>query len=78
VRLDLASLLSPVQRLSYFFVRLATGGHSGAVLMVSAGKPFGGLWTRCMDEGMRQARHWSRGEIELFAAFVSKLNACGF
>ncbi len=39
---------------------------------------FGAAWDDCVTEGMRRARHWKTCELELFAAFVSKLNSCGF
>jgi hypothetical protein len=31
-----------------------------------------------MKRGMRSATEWSVGEVELFAAFVSRINSCGY
>lgn len=39
---------------------------------------FGRPFVACMGEAMRGSRHWQRGELELFAAFVSKLNRCAY
>ncbi|MGH7490993.1 MAG: hypothetical protein ACREOO_01225 [bacterium] len=39
---------------------------------------FGQHLATCFREGMRQAREWSVGEVELFAAFVSRLNECEY
>lgn len=33
---------------------------------------------RCLQESMRKAEEWSKGEIELFAAFVSRVNQCPY
>ena len=38
------------------------------------GKPFSAL----TQTVMRESRHWSAGECELFAAFVSRKNQCPF
>ncbi len=32
----------------------------------------------CFQEGMRGGEEWSVGEVELFAAFVAKVNQCQF
>jgi len=37
---------------------------------------FGKYLAACFQQGMRGAQEWSVGEVELFAAFVSQLNAC--
>lgn len=39
---------------------------------------FGKYIARCFQEGMREATEWSVGEVELFAAFVSRLNECRY
>ncbi|MCG8349594.1 MAG: hypothetical protein MI924_17650 [Chloroflexales bacterium] len=39
---------------------------------------FGAQWSVCLHKGMSQPQTWSRGEVELFAAFVSRLNECAF
>lgn len=32
----------------------------------------------CFQEAMRKATAWTVGEVEIFAAFVSKLNQCAY
>ena len=39
---------------------------------------FGKHFNACVQEGMRQSTAWSKGEVELFAAFTSKLNSCRY
>lgn len=39
---------------------------------------FGKDFSQCLQEGMRQTTEWRKGEVELFAAFTSKVNACEF
>ena len=55
------------------------GDVAGPMLVVSYRKRyFGNNWAHCMQEGMRSLRHWSKGEIELFAAFTSSVNSCNY
>jgi hypothetical protein len=39
---------------------------------------FGKHFTALTQTVMRESRHWSAGECELFAAFVSRKNRCLF
>ncbi len=39
---------------------------------------FGSHFVDCLQEGLRESREWSQGEVELFAAFVSNLNRCEY
>jgi hypothetical protein len=39
---------------------------------------FGRHFTALTQTVMRESRHWSAGECELFAAFVSRKNKCLF
>lgn len=79
MRLPLEAHLRPVQKIvlrafSGMFVRAP-----GPVLIASFNKPFfGNGWAPCMKKGMRSAAEWSVGEVELFAAFVSRINSCGY
>ena len=78
MRLPLAQRLRPLQKLFLPLCRWLFGFPPGPILMVSYRKRyFGKLWIRCMQEGMRKSKHWTSGEVELFAAFVSNLNSCG-
>lgn len=79
MRLPLAERLRPLQKLILGIFKLAFGDAPGPVLIASYNKPFfGNGWARCMKEGMRGASEWSVGEVELFAAFVSRLNSCAY
>lgn len=39
---------------------------------------FGRHFGACLQEGLRGATHWSKGETELFAAFVAYSNRCRY
>lgn len=79
MRLPLEQRLRPVQKLALRAFKALLGGAPGPVLIASYNKRFfGNGWARCMKEGMRSATEWSVGEIELFAAFVSRINSCGY
>jgi hypothetical protein len=71
--------LSPVQKLLSRVVRLAAGQVPGPILTFSYKKDlFGKAFTACLQEAMRRPTAWTVGEVELFAAFVSKLNRCAY
>jgi hypothetical protein len=79
MRLPLEAGLRPFQKVLLRTFKLMLGDAPGPVLIASFNKRFfGNEWTRCMKEGMRGATAWSVGEIELFAAFVSRLNSCAY
>jgi hypothetical protein len=57
----------------------ARGGRVGDMTKVLAYRPafFGAAFSALVDEALHQpSAHWTQGERELFAAFVSRLNAC--
>jgi hypothetical protein len=70
----------PLQRLILNLMRVLSGGQiAGTILVLSYRRElFGEYIAPCFREGLRQAREWSIGEIELFAAFVSRLNECQY
>jgi hypothetical protein len=70
----------PLQRWILNLMRMLSGGQvAGTILVLSYRRElFGEHIAPCFREGMRQAREWSLGEIELFAAFVSRLNSCQY
>lgn len=79
MRLPLESRLRPLQKVFLRAFTLMFGRAPGPVLIASYNKPFfGNSWAPCMKQGMRSATEWSVGEIELFAAFVSRINSCGY
>jgi hypothetical protein len=69
----------PLQRLQLAILRRMSGRALGPLLMLSyRRKYFGKRFAGCLQEGLRGAREWSTGEVEMFAAFVSSLNRCRF
>lgn len=79
MRLPLEQHLRPIQKLALRAFQALLGGTPGPVLVVSYNKAFfGNGWARCMKQGMRHATEWSVGEVELFAAFVSRVNSCAY
>jgi len=79
VRIPFSERLSPIQKLGLAFWKAVIGDVPGPMLVVSYRKKFfGDYWAACMQEGMRGARHWTKGEVELFAAFTSRVNSCAY
>ena len=68
-----------LQKMQLSVLRLFAGRALEPVLMMSYRRNFFGKhWARCLQEGLRNAREWSVGEVEIFAAFVSSLNRCHY
>ncbi len=79
MRLPLEQRLRPLQKIALQALKALVGSAPGPVVIASYNKPFfGNGWAPCMKQGMRSATEWSVGEIELFAAFVSRINSCGY
>jgi hypothetical protein len=70
----------PLQKVVFGLLRAISKEHApGAMLVLSYRRElFGKYLTACFQEAMRQATEWSLGEVELFAAFVSRLNECRY
>ncbi len=70
----------PLQKVILNIVRAITGGKvPGPILVLSYHRELCGKYlAACYQEGMRKASEWSLGEVELFAAFVSRLNECKY
>jgi uncharacterized peroxidase-related enzyme len=70
----------PFQKAILSFIRTVSGGHvPGPILVMSYRRElFGKYMAASFQEGMRGAKEWSVGEVELFAAFVSHLNECKY
>jgi hypothetical protein len=70
----------PVQKAILSFIRRVSEGHvPGPILVMSYRRElFGKYLAACLREGMRRATEWTLGEVELFAAFVSRLNECKY
>lgn len=70
---------SRLQKIQLWILGAIAGRSLEPVLMMSYRRNFfGKYWARCLQEGLRHARGWSVGEVEIFAAFVSSLNRCRY
>ncbi len=70
----------PLQKAILGMIRVISGGKvPGPILVLSYRRELCGKdLAACFQEGMRRATEWSLGEVELFAAFVSRLNECKY
>ena len=69
----------PLQKIPFMLMKLVAGHVPGPVLTLAYRRElFGRYFADCLQEGMRGSHYWSVGEVELFAAFVSKLNSCRY
>lgn len=67
------------QKLVMWLINFSMGHIPGPIKLLTYRKRwFGDPYSACMQEGMRQAKSWKKAELELFAAFVSKLNECTY
>ena len=72
--------LRPLQKIALGFLRLLLQGEvPGPVVVVSYRRElFGKHIAPCYQQALRGATQWDVGEVELFAAFVSRLNQCDY
>ncbi|RMG91800.1 MAG: hypothetical protein D6706_17835 [Chloroflexi bacterium] len=70
---------SPGARVALALFKMRTGAYPGPVLALTY-RPdlLNRDFRKYIARGMSGAGCWSRGEAELFAAFVSRLNSCHF
>lgn len=54
-------------------IRLIAGRMPGPT-----GHELGKAFAACLQEAMRRSTEWTVGEVEVLAAFVSKLNRCAY
>lgn len=81
MRLDFEAEFRPLQRFKVRMMKLVTGTKHvpGPIVAASyAPKLFGTNFALALEQAMRNMTHWSVGEVELFAAFVSKQNRCAY
>lgn len=68
-----------LQKVQIFFLKSMMGYVPGPVAVSTYRRNFFGKhYNPWLEHGLRKAKHWSVGEIELFGAFVSKQNECQF
>jgi len=70
----------PLQKALLALAALATDGQAPGPMRVLSYRRvlFGQTFAACVQEALRGGRAWSLGEVELFAAFVSRLNECKY
>jgi hypothetical protein len=69
----------PFQKLQLKIMKTVAGQIPGPVAILSYQRElFGKFFAACLQEAMRQCTEWSKGEVELLAAFISKQNKCLF
>ncbi len=70
----------PLQKGILNVIKVLTGGMvPGPMLVLSYRRELCGQYlAACYQEGMRHAKEWSVSEVEIFAASVSRLNACRY
>lgn len=69
----------PLQKLALKLIKATMGCIPGPILVMSYRRElFGKYFNACIQEGMREASAWRKGEVELFAAFTSKVNECRY
>jgi hypothetical protein len=70
---------SPFQKIPIGLVRALGKDIPGPVAVMSYRRSLWGKYaSACFQEAMRGSTRWERGECEIFAAFVSKLNDCAY
>ena len=70
---------SMLQKPALKMIKLTMGVVPGPIAIFSYHRElFGKYFNASIQEGMRGATEWSKGEVELFAAFTSKLNSCRY
>ena len=68
---------STLQKLQMRIIRALVGQVPGPIATMSYKKELFGRWLSAgFVESMEKAKHWNRGETELFAAYVSDQNRC--
>lgn len=79
MRIDLASRCSPLQRLQLNMINMILSGKPGPIITFTYKRNmFGKHFAQAYQEALRKATQWSKAELELFAAFVSKQNECQY
>ncbi len=67
------------QRLFFKMIKLQMGHVPGPMRVLTYRRSwFGSPFVDCLQQAMRNSKHWSSSEMELFAAFISKLNRCTY
>ena len=66
-----------LSRMNLKMIKRSLGYVPGPVyLLTYRRKWFGNYFSDCLEGALRRSTEWTKGEVELFATFVSKLNQC--
>jgi hypothetical protein len=69
----------PLQKLQIGLIRALVGQLPGPIATMSYRRElFGQHLAACFAESMQETQHWTRGETELFATYVSDQNRCRY
>lgn len=69
----------PLQKVQLSLIRLLVGRVPGPLLVMAYRRElFGKPWAQVVHEAMREMKEWTVFEVELFATFISNLNACEY
>ncbi|MEW5987334.1 MAG: hypothetical protein AB1791_11925 [Chloroflexota bacterium] len=69
----------PLQKLILTLIKLGMGFRPGPILTMSYRRDlFGKHLAACVQEGMRQMKHWQKTDVEVMAAFVAQTNTCHY
>ena len=69
----------PLQKLQMALIRALVGQVPGPIAMMSYRRELFGRWlSDGFVEAMEKTKHWTRGEAELFASYVSDQNRCRY
>ena len=67
------------QKIVFKFMKFKMGHVPGPMLTLTYRRNwFGAKFFDCLEDGLRRTSEWTTAEAELFAAFVSNLNRCGY
>ena len=79
MRIDYQSNTRPLQKLQLGLIGKLMGAVPGPLVVLTYNRDiFGKHFSKCLTEGMRGTKYWSKPQVELFAAFVSKANGCNY
>jgi hypothetical protein len=69
----------PLQQIQLAVIKMLVGQVPGPIAVMSRGRDlFGAELAASFQQAMRRSTAWTVGEVELFAALVSKWNQCAY
>ena len=69
----------PLQKIKHKLIKGAIGHVPGPIAITEYRADFFGQpFNTCLEIAMRKTTVWHKAEVELFAAFVSRINTCRY